>query len=817
MRLVRRRGSFWRVCWLLPGLVAGGCVVALGLPAEALAAAPCGTNGVLSTTGLTATCSYTTTGEDTFAVPTGVGSVHVVAVGGRGGGRTGGRPAGGLGARVTADLVVAGGELLYVEVGGNGGPVTNPNGDSGSGGGGGGFNGGGTGGDGGAGTTGVPGGLGGGGGGGASDLRSAPASAGLSPDPRLIVAAGGGGSTGSGAVDQGVGGAAGGAGTGNSGFGSGGGGAGTASAGGAGGAAGAAGLGSGASPGTIGQAGSLGVGGPGGTGGAAGLFGTSGDGGGGGGGGYYGGGGGGGSGGGGGGGGGGSSFVTPAASTAVIGADTTGVPLLTISWTIGPPGVSITSPVDGAVFNLGQAAVASYACAEASGGPGIESCSGPVASGSPLDTSTPGSHSFAVTATSTDGQTATVTNHYTVIGPPGVSITSPVDGGTFAVGQSVATSFSCSEGTDGPGIGSCTDSAGSSSPGVLDTSTVGTHTYTVTAISNDGQSGTASITYTVARPPSALIGLPVDGGTFAVGQSVATSFSCSEGTDGPGIGSCTDSAGSSSPGVLDTSTVGTHTYTVTAISNDGQSGTASITYMVARPPSALIGLPVDGGTFAVGQSVATSFSCSEGTDGPGIGSCTDSAGSSSPGVLDTSTVGTHTYTVTAISNDGQSGTASITYTVTAPQPATQPTPQRPAQPTPAAPTTTSPPSVTPAPTVTPPVAISAVKLTKATVNWCKHCTYPNTRLHFNLSAGTEVRLTLMARRHGHWKQLAISTLHGHKGPNSVRVAGRWHGQLVPRRTIRILLRIDRDGTWTLVKTFTLVVNSPYTAKILNHH
>src|ERR1700729_1967282 len=102
MRLVRRRGSFWRVCYLLPGLVAGGCVVALGLPAEALAAAPCGTNGVLSTTGLTATCSYTMTGEDTFAVPTGVGSVRVVAVGGRGGGRTGGRPAGGLGAQVTA-------------------------------------------------------------------------------------------------------------------------------------------------------------------------------------------------------------------------------------------------------------------------------------------------------------------------------------------------------------------------------------------------------------------------------------------------------------------------------------------------------------------------------------------------------------------------------------------------------------------------------------------------------------------------------------------------------------------------------------------
>src|SRR5262249_49720369 len=95
----------------------------------------------------------------------------------------------------------------------------------------------------------------------------------------------------------------------------------------------------------------------------------------------------------------------------------------TVSYTvIPPPSVSITAPGDGSAYLPGQVVNAGYSCAEGAGGPGLkpgsEGCSGTVPDGAVIDTSTPGGHSFSVTAMSADGQSTTGTVSYTVIAPP---------------------------------------------------------------------------------------------------------------------------------------------------------------------------------------------------------------------------------------------------------------------------------------------------------------------------------------------------------------------------------------------------------------
>ena len=302
----------------------------------------------------------------------------------------------------------------------------------------------------------------------------------------------------------------------------------------------------------------------------------------------------------------------------------------TINYTVaGPPTAQILSPEDGETYNLNQAAPTTFICTEDTNGPGIQSCTdsgGATDDAGELDTSTPGPHTYTVTATSQDGQTNTATISYTVAGPPTAQITTPETGQTYNLNQNVPTAFSCTEDPNGPGIQTCTDSDGATDgTGTLDTSTPGPNTYTVTATSQDGQTNTATISYTVAGPPTAQITTPQTNQTYNLNQAVATTFTCTEDPNGPGIQTCQDSNDASNgAGELDTTIPGPHTYTVTATSQDGQTNTATISYTVAGPPTAQITTPQTNQTYNLNQAVATTFTCTEDPNGPGIQTCQDS-------------------------------------------------------------------------------------------------------------------------------------------------------------------------------------------------
>ena len=199
--------------------------------------------------------------------------------------------------------------------------------------------------------------------------------------------------------------------------------------------------------------------------------------------------------------------------------------------------------------------------------------------------------SLFATANANDGTVSVYS-----VGPPNATIDSPATGQVYSVGQRVGTTFACSDAPNGPGIQLCLDDNGGASPsGILDTATPGDHTYAVTAVSDDGQSETTAIAYTVAAPPTVAVQTPAPDARYQQGQTVRASYTCSDGAGGPGLVS--GAAGCAAPvaegAKLDTTTPGRHTFQVTATSQDGQIGPNLRTYTVVAPlPVRCTGRPV---------------------------------------------------------------------------------------------------------------------------------------------------------------------------------------------------------------------------------
>lgn len=244
---------------------------------------------------------------------------------------------------------------------------------------------------------------------------------------------------------------------------------------------------------------------------------------------------------------------------------------------IGGPSVSITAPAEGGAYKQGQIVLAAFSCKEGEGGPGLkpgaEGCSGTVASGTAIETSKGGEHSFTVIARSKDGAVTEKTVKYHVTGAPVIAIHTPAEGAVYAKGQVVPASYSCTDGEGGPGLKPGSEGCkGSVEAGHdVETLAVREHTFTVVATSKDGEATTKTVRYRVIAPPSVSVVTPSEGATYKKGATVAAVFVCREGEGGPGLKPGTEGcAGTVAYGHgIETAIAGEHTFTVTATSKDG--------------------------------------------------------------------------------------------------------------------------------------------------------------------------------------------------------------------------------------------------------
>jgi hypothetical protein len=326
------------------------------------------------------------------------------------------------------------------------------------------------------------------------------------------------------------------------------------------------------------------------------------------------------------------------------------------------PTVSITSPVDGSQVAQNADVTAAFSCAD-EGGSGLASCVGSTPNGGKLDTSSLGPVTLTVTARDKAGNesvgTATVTVEDRT--DPTVTLTTPADGGVYERGEQVAADYGCADEENGSGIDTCVGDVPDGAD--VDTSTVGEHSFTVTATDHAGNDASAVAHYTVVdvTAPEITLATPSQGATYDLGQQVAASYSCADETGGSGLASC---AGTVANGAaVDTSSVGAKSFTVNATDNAGNSASKTVTYTVVdrTAPDITVTSPADGAVYGFGDRVLADYSCADQPGGSGVATCTGTVANGAP--IDTASFGSHTFEVQATDGAGNPATKTVTYSV----------------------------------------------------------------------------------------------------------------------------------------------------------
>lgn len=148
--------------------------------------------------------------------------------------------------------------------------------------------------------------------------------------------------------------------------------------------------------------------------------------------------------------------------------------------------------------------------------------------------------------------------------------------------------------------------------GVLDEATVFSRALSATEIADihaAGSDGKCGSTPTDTTPPSATIVTPADGSTHLLGSTVLADYACQDEVGGSGLASCLGTVADGA--VIDTTTIGTNIFTVTATDNALNQTVTTANYNVIYPFGGFVS-PVDPlptvNSLKAGQAVPVRFS-----------------------------------------------------------------------------------------------------------------------------------------------------------------------------------------------------------------
>jgi len=296
---------------------------------------------------------------------------------------------------------------------------------------------------------------------------------------------------------------------------------------------------------------------------------------------------------------------------------------------------------------------------------------------------------YFVQVLDTNGNVATSSNKavyyvaHTDIDAPLVSATTSAT--SPVTNQDVTVTITANDGDHGTGVDSITyvrngvrttvpnPSGSSTFSTAVTVSAEGTATIGYSALDRSGNasaSGTVSFTIDRLTPKlAATAGASLNAAGWANGAPVAVRGVQTGGSPATityaVTGASTVPAGTPSTGSpVYISASGTSVVTFTARDAAGNVGTSAVTVRIdTAAPTIAVTTPSTTATYVRGQVVNAAYSCTDPNPGSGIatGGCAGSAANGAP--IDTSTVGPHTFTVTATDVAGNVTTRSVSYTV----------------------------------------------------------------------------------------------------------------------------------------------------------